>query len=588
MDDYYEIPIQHEDAVEYGEELVEGPSVDELIDQHIDFISQIDARLALEQISMCDLLNSIITGTPVRDDFIGLPQSLADYLIGLIIEYGDPDATKNHTYEELAGPLFDISVSSMNIAQSSISPESSEEEKIKSRIESTMKQQAFATGEFMMTEQPLRAARRAYSPHDKHLKCVFGFTIEEAILCVKYIEMVFSKARKIIVGQDEFQLSKVASDGHALDKMIEQYEESGSVALGSDSKDFKEDSENVNRFFNNLSDHHDKLSITEAALFKFRPENLSDEVLESFIKRMTTSLESGQSPTGFRYPYQFNPLHASPIIKLNDRLFLPQSNALRRAVRETFYYDLCNLEGYGNPGGESCGEFGQRYGDYLEDWTFDCVSKLFDDKDILFNPYYPGKGSEEACDILVFGEQTLFVIECKTGKLPLHIRKGDFEEIQSAVQKKVGKGYEKQALNLIKKLRDGKLSKLEHDGELVDIPEYSNYQPVIIVGEPYDGLATYLIDEIVESNDVLPYVLDIFDLQVISEYFKNQGGFDSYVNSRIKLFNNKSIVSPDEVDYLGVYMKNNHNFPEFPKDHFLQVEDMSHYVNSHIDYEFGF
>jgi hypothetical protein len=61
-----------------------------------------------------------------------------------------------------------------------------------------------------------------------------------------------------------------------------------------------------------------------------------------------------------------------------------------------------------------------------------------------------------------------------------------------------------------------------------------------------------------------------------------------YIQSRLDLFEQRSIVSPDETDYLGLYIENEDEFPDLPDNNFSWVEDMSHVVNSKIDYKFGF
>lgn len=141
---------------------------------------------------------------------------------------------------------------------------------------------------------------------------------------------------------------------------------------------------------------------------------------------------------------------------------------------------------------------------------------------------------------------------------------------------------------MVKRLRDEGLDELIHDGAPLTIEDYPTYQPMVVVGEPYDSIATHLIDVIVDVSDVPPYVADIYDLQILTEVLNEPDRLKHYIQSRLDLFEQRSIVSPDEIDYLGSYIENEDEFPDLPDNNFSWVEDMSHVVNSKIDYKFEF
>lgn len=578
---YYTVPLSHDDATSYVEDIRGRPSANELVNKHIQMIQQLDVKAAIEKLVVTDVINAVVTSTPIRDDLVGLPESLHDYLIGLIIVYGTEGGDILPSYKQLAGPIMDISIRYQYGSNQMVSPSASEQEKMKNQVEQSLMGQAFSTGQWMMTDQPIEAARRSYSPYNRQIKNMFGFNIDEAIKYTNYFEMMLGKCRTWLLQTDEFDIENAPSSGHTMDTLVESLNKGNEYSLGSDSMDFTRDAEVIEEYYHKISDYTHTLSMTQEVLLKHLPDLVDGNKFLSFLDRMSISPFEDTEIDNFKYPFNFNLLHKYPIVKIDNRYFVPQSNGIRRALMDTFYYDLINLDGYE-------GAFRDTYGDYLEEWSNDLMRGLFGTENTLLNPLYPWKPYPEATDVIALTDDTLFAIECKTGKLPLELRQGKFEEIQEKINEKIGYGYEEQRLPLIKRLRDGNLNKLVVRGESLDIANYDNYQPIIVTGEPYDMVATHLIDVVIESDDILPYVVDIFDLQVMLEYFEDVSEFDDYVSKRMELFNKRVIASPDEIDYLGLYIYNDHEFPDVSENTFMMLEDMSHYVNNQIDYKFGY
>lgn len=90
---------------------------------------------------------------------------------------------------------------------------------------------------------------------------------------------------------------------------------------------------------------------------------------------------------------------------------------------ESFYYDLSDNKQYKS--------FGNNFGDYLEQWAHDELAKIFPSSEVLLNPFRGDNPNEEAADVLVAHENDLYIIECKTGKLPLETREGKYDPIES-------------------------------------------------------------------------------------------------------------------------------------------------------------
>jgi hypothetical protein len=361
-------------------------------------------------------------------------------------------------------------------------------------------------------------------------------------------------------------LRRILTDRTTTEDYFKQIEDDSDIIFVSDSDKYARESRFVEEYYHKISEKHDLLSLNERALFSHIPENLSKSILVSFLKRLSADIDNIDEVThsgdAFRYPYQINPLHKFPLPQCDNRIFLPDSVAVRRAFRETFYYDLISLPDYGDPGGNSGGAFGDTFGDYLEDWVYDCLTSLLSKNCVLKNPMYWTKDLNEACDLLVTAADTLYVIECKIGKLPQQTRTGEIEPIREALENKVVKGYEDQAMDLINQLRKGEVDTVIYDGEMVDISGYSEFRPIIVTDEPYDELATIHASELFDEVDLIPYIIKITDLQAVTAFFEDSDELLSYIESRAEILEDTRFRSVDEIDYLGYYVEMEYAFPK--------------------------
>lgn len=579
------MPLDHEKATTIHQILREGKDSGEILDEHLDLIQEIDPISALKRLTAADIANSLITNIDISDDGAGLPPAAHNYLIGLIFAHGSPYGEKEVSYEDLAGPVLDLSYKSL--LPTDVDHTSDDEQKLKSQVKHALKQQVFMAGEWMYSDQPLESATRAYSPHNSELKNILGFTIEEAIQCSDYIEQQLAKKRKKLVGLEFTRiLSDLAEQGHTIDVMQTQLDKENLFLPTSQGKDFKTDATAIEMLYNMSKNISGAFMITHEELLSDCPRNIDETILEAYLERFSDPLGNVNSNSEFRWPYQFNPVSETPLIRISDRYYSPNGDLVRSALMKSPYYDLISMDGYGDPSGDEGGEFGQIFGAYLEDWVYDCMMKLYGEDKTYKRVFYPD-GANEACDVLVLGDDTLFVIECKVGKIPIHLRNSDFDTIQESIQDKIGEGYEDQAIPLIKKLRDENLDKLVTDGKNIHLGDYSAHRPIIVVGEPYDSLSTHLIDVVIEMQDVSPYVTDVFSLQTITEFFDSEDHFEGYIENRMELFDMRAIMSGDEIDYLGLYYLNDCKFPEMEENNFLWIEDMGYAIGEEIDFEFG-
>jgi hypothetical protein len=365
---------------------------------------------------------------------------------------------------------------------------------------------------------------------------------------------------------------------------LEQYDDDEEgMAAYLDSDDLEEAQQEIIEAKERYQEAKQNLWIEKETLLECFSDN--GQRFEDFLNRMAVSLGSVPEDD-FTYPYEHNPLHGRPIIEHDGEYIIPHFNALLRAVAETYYYDLIDLSGYGSQD-EHGGEFGSRWGDYVEEWAYECILSLFPDTEVLVNPEYSVAGDSYETDLVILHEDTCIVIECKAKKLTLPTRRGDYQAVQDDVIDGIGDGHD-QASRLIDYIQDGDVTELSanNDTVTIDAGSIDRYLPVIVLREQYDWIATTEYGTIADIEDHLPYVTSVYDLEVITECLKSPNRFINYVTKRIQLSQAQKLESPDELDYLGAYIDNGLEVLNMADDVRVNMADFAHIVEDRVGDQF--
>ena len=371
--------------------------------------------------------------------------------------------------------------------------------------------------------QMLEKAYRAYKPWEQEMEELLGFSIEDAVY---YTRELTDWITPRLEGQD----TEVAKWSPSL-------------------LDFSQKA----------------IDLTEDAVWVSK-ETLVDWCDDSprfhnFLDRLT--VEPG-TVSGFRTPVDVNPLERAPFVKSGDEYLLPLPRTVLYALANTFYYELIDSEYQG--------EFQLQFGDWLEEWTADCLSK----DEIVQNYTYVYDGKKVEGDILTLHDDKPVVIECKGKKLRAETRKGNFGGVE-AIKKDIKRGIEdayNQADRLTTGVQSGQSTKIEtSDGTTIDLEpsSFDDARRWVILGESYGSIATRDFAKILDITPV-PNVCDIYDLQVLAEVLNTPERLLHYIRQRTRQtevqlrrpgtrYANSKTFSFDEIDYLAVYKRNGWEFP---------------------------
>ena len=573
------------DGVRFSEIYTEDElDVEKQIDKLERVISRSDSRVLIEKVGIGAILSGFISSIPVPDDGVGIPPRLAEYYLGKIIS-SDSYGSEEPEYSEIAKSAIAVQDAYSYSVLDEIDPEeATESEKVRHRVEFNLRLREVTAGRFIFWEQPIEVAKRAYTPHNEKLKEILGFDIDQAISFTKYIERIFNKHTRAVFDKGGLEIDEIMSNQDTMESLFEQIQKEDQIPKSHQRDDFQRDVEVLEASYQKISNYTSALWIPEDKLLENLPEQLSDDAFRDFLTRMSIDINNFHS--NFKYIDDHNPIHGSPIINRNDRYFLPHPRLPRQALMETYYYDLISAEDYGETSGEHGGKFGKIWGDYIEDWTYDSLTKLFSESEVLLNPTYTDSG-KEAADVIIWTGKYLVVFECKSKKLVLETRSGDFDTTKGDLESGIGDATE-QATELMERLEKQDKLKLNSSGDRIIIPKKDvKYKyPVVVLGSQYDSLGIKLFDEILELERT-PFVVSVTDLQIITEALDQPITFISYISQRISTISNESIFGQDEIDMLGLFTDRNHELPDASEDQFLQLGDYSHLIGQRIDYKFG-
>jgi hypothetical protein len=323
------------------------------------------------------------------------------------------------------------------------------------------------------------------------------------------------------------------------------------------------------------------------SLFYFTVDELSafsgfeKKVCERYLDRM--SQEFGYRNPMFlntfedalSAPWDYNTLYERPIIRYEEKYFVPVFSLFPTVLFNTFHYDLLEDSSYEET-------YNRKRGSWLEVRTANCLRRIFPDDEILINPKYPN--NEEFSDVLVLHDRKIFIINCKSKRLKYESRIGhSFTAIKEDFEKGIKDSF-KQGVRARDYLNDNENSQIIANGYplIVDINQVTNIFLMSVTLSSYQNLATRLanIEPALKlfTDNQYPWAISLFDLEIICELIDYPSVFIHYTKRRLQLEKTHFRVSADEIDLLGFYI---HRGLYFKSDIFENINGL--YLFSYSD-----
>lgn len=268
--------------------------------------------------------------------------------------------------------------------------------------------------------------------------------------------------------------------------------------------------------------------------------------IDNIIKYMGIKLGVGD----VEFITGLNPLYSKPIIDFEDRIYIPLLSSTLMNLPKVFHYNFVALKTFGK---DVVAKYTKHRGDVVEELTIEFLSTIVPPNEIHRSLFYPHKGDNEA-DVTISKQDCCLLFECKSKILTLPSLQGKIENIDSDVHDAIGKAYE-QAVRTLKWIEQGgSFEKETTEGiSQLTLTKPKKYFVLCITAENF-GCVPYEIEKYVTidpSIQIVPVVINIYDLEIILKESNSYSDFISYLEYRDE--NYHQLLAVDELDVFGDY-----------------------------------
>lgn len=246
---------------------------------------------------------------------------------------------------------------------------------------------------------------------------------------------------------------------------------------------------------------------------------------------------------------EFKILISKPFIDFGEYIYMPLLFSTLMNLPKLFHYTFIAEKIFDK---KVVGIYTNNRGDVVEDLTQMYFERMVKKENICRSLKYKDEDGE--ADVTVcMPEGTLFC-ECKSKVLTLNALKGLNDDIKKDIYKAIGAAYD-QCVRSIKRVQDGKafikfIGEIEQEIHIDD----TNVKYIVCVTAENFGIIPSEITkylEIDKNTGIVPYVVNIYDLDIITQECSSYEDFLGYLNFR--QINYKVISALDELDLFGFY-----------------------------------
>ena len=294
-------------------------------------------------------------------------------------------------------------------------------------------------------------------------------------------------------------------------------------------------------------------------------QNIQDK--NAFKKCLNAfSCSFGDQLQEFADPSSDNIVNFKPIVKLDDHAFFVLKHELDRNLAQMLEF-LLEEEKQKTP--SVWNKFCDLRSKYVESSVYRILSKMFPNQ-IFRNAHFLYKDREYETDLLVIHENKILVIESRSGGFPASAMRGSMRSLKRRMSALVQKPM-LQATNVRDYIMSRSKAILWEDKPrtkaLVEIESTQNYKFLVISVTlvHLGGLAANLrnIDAFqFFKNDEYPWLIYLYDLDVVVDMLETPSRFIDYVEKRIHAHQQNIFEAESELIFLGYYQKKGSFIPQ--------------------------
>lgn len=279
---------------------------------------------------------------------------------------------------------------------------------------------------------------------------------------------------------------------------------------------------------------------------------LSVEKTERVLSAFT--LDPTQRNETFAALSDFNVMAATPLIRMpTGEFLLLQFYSLAEALYDVPFYWMLRDKQY-HP------TLTKNRGDFLESFISERLALVFSAERVFSNVDIQVSRTKRVgeIDVLVVWGNRAIIVQAKSKRLTIEARKGNDQVIRNDFKLSVQDAYDQGAL-CAQCLGDKRYILKCSDGRDVSLPyELSEVYIFCIVNDHYPALSfqsRQFLKATAAPRLLAPLVIDVFTLDVMTEFLQSPLHFLAYVSQRSKF--SEQIMASHELTMLAVYLRRN-------------------------------
>jgi len=262
----------------------------------------------------------------------------------------------------------------------------------------------------------------------------------------------------------------------------------------------------------------------------------------------------GDKNENFNNLSDFNITNAYPLICIADNQYLLfQNYSLAEALYETPFYWMSADKCYVNQAMHNRGKFAENFSSDRLEIVFG-KHRVFRNINIIDNK----KQVASEIDVFVVYADRAIILQAKSKRLTIESKKGNDLCIQDDFKKSIQDSYN-QGFECAKLLSDVSYRLVNSNGTPINIPrKFSEIYIFCLLSDHYPSLsfqAQQFLKHKKTDTILPPFILDVFCLDVITEFLSSPLRFLSYINRRV-LYTDK-IFATHEIIILSYHLRKN-------------------------------
>ena len=230
-------------------------------------------------------------------------------------------------------------------------------------------------------------------------------------------------------------------------------------------------------------------------------------------------------------------------------IFLPISFNLAQSIYESPFYWMQEDKEYNRRASDNRGHF-------AENAAADILRRVFGKQNVYQTIKVMKSKSETLSDIdvLAVAGNKAVIIQAKSKKLTTLAKTGNIEQIKKDFKAAIQDAYQ-QGLICRKSILDKSNDLIDKDGNLIKLNEGIDEAYLICLTSDNYPAVTHQVNLFLkkQKDDPYPIAINIFDLEILSDYLQDPFHFLYYLRQRMELM--EYFRADNEMSYLGWHLK---------------------------------